>query len=81
MTPEQLEQLEVHLERVVKQTVNGKIDALATSFNTHQEAMQPVLDAYTTANKAGTFIVWLSKLLTSIGIILGMIIAAIKYLK
>lgn len=69
MTPQQVEQLEAHLERVVRETVNGKIDALSQDFKKHQVKMQPILDAYTTANSMGNFVVWFAKVVIAIGII------------
>lgn len=44
-----------------------------------REEIKPVVDAYSTANKVGTFVEWLSKKILAIGIILGIIITALHY--
>ena len=71
---EQLQHLTNHLEDVIEKKVNGKIDRLT-------ENIQPILDAYSTANNTGKFIVWLGKITMYIGIIIGGIMAFTKFLK
>lgn len=44
-----------------------------------REEIKPVVDAYSTANKVGTFVEWLSKKILAIGIIGGAIAAAIHF--
>ena len=44
-----------------------------------REEIKPVVDAYSTANKMGTFVEWLSKKILAIGIIAGIIITALHY--
>lgn len=44
-----------------------------------REEIKPVVDAYSTANKVGTFVEWLSKKILAIGIIGGAIATAIHF--
>ncbi len=44
-----------------------------------REEIKPVVDAYSTANKVGTFVEWVSKKILAVGIIAGVIAAAIHY--
>ena len=66
------------LQQVTKETVNGKIDNMSKKLDeyiTHdmawKETVQPVVDAYTTVNRFGIFMVWLSRILLAIVAILG----------
>lgn len=44
-----------------------------------REEIKPVVEAYSTANKVGTFVEWLSKKILAIGIIGGAIATAIHF--
>ena len=83
MDDKQLKYITEHLENVITKTVNGKIDKLDKKFDKmfieHREKMDPIYEAYTSANNTGTFIVWLSKIILAIGIIIGAIIAILKW--
>lgn len=88
MDSAQLEQLKKSLKDVVVKTVNGKIDKIQIQLNAeakkskeHRDLMQPIYDVYATANNTGRFIIWLSKLFFGVGVIVGGILAIIKYLK
>lgn len=82
MTEEHIAHLAEHLssrvEDTVRKTVNGKIDALSKDFKEHKDEMQPILDAYKAANRVGAFVIWLSKIILALGIIVGVIFTASK---
>ena len=61
--------------------VNGKIDKLTEKVDMHREELQPILDAYKSANTVGNGAVWLSKVMLAIGAIIGTIVMLIKIVK
>jgi hypothetical protein len=53
-----------------------ELRALARSFEEYRTQTQPMLDAWNAANKTGSFIMYLSKIILSIGVIMGVIFGA-----
>lgn len=69
----------------IEKTVNGKIrrlDEKLESYIKHdmewKTTVQPVIDAYTTTEKVGKFLQWLSKIILAVGVIVGAILYKIK---
>lgn len=88
MDVKQLTELKAHLETVVKETVNGKIDKVLEKIDSeavlnkeHRDKMEPLYKAYETTNNFGKFVIWLSKIMLAIGIIIASIISLFKYFK
>ncbi len=87
MTPEQLSQLEKSVRETIEKTVNGKITRLdqkleeyiqrdeqwKTEDNEWKKTVQPVVDAYLTANRIGDFVQWISKVIVAVGVIIGVL--------
>lgn len=80
MTPEQIAQLEKSVKETIEKTVNGKINRLDQKLDEYikhdmewKETVQPVIDAYTTVNKVGSFVQWISKVILAIGVIVGVL--------
>lgn len=51
-----------------------KIDQLGKEIETLREEVKPFLDAYNAIEKTSTFVVWLSKVILAVGVIVGLII-------
>lgn len=80
-------------ENSIEKTVNGKIRAMDEKLSKHiekldehlenddlwKQSVQPIIDAWTVTNKAGTFVEWLSKKILAIGVIAGVIATAIHF--
>lgn len=80
MTPEQTAQLEKSVKETIEKTVNGKINRLDQKLDEYikhdlewKETVQPVIDAYLVANKVGSFVQWISKVILAIGVIVGVL--------
>lgn len=80
MTPEQIAQLEKSVKETIEKTVNGKINRLDQKLDEYikhdlewKETVQPVIDAYLVANKVGSFVQWMSKVILAIGVIVGVL--------
>lgn len=78
MTKEQLAQLERAVAKTIENTVNGKIRLLDSKLDTYilgdtewKKTVQPVIDAYSTANRVGDFVQWLSKIILAVVAIFG----------
>ena len=50
-------------------------------FNSHDVKMEPIYNAYQSANTAGRFIVWAGKIFMAVGVVLGGIIAAFTFFR
>ena len=59
--------------------VIDKIDELSANFERLMTEIQPVLDAYRTADNAGKFIVWFSKIIVAVGVIVAGVLALKRY--
>lgn len=53
-----------------------KIEQLGKEVEALREEVKPFLDAYNAIEKTSTFVVWLSKLIVAVGIIIGLIIGS-----
>lgn len=71
MKEEEIQRIANHLEGVIDRKVNGKIDKL-------REEIRPILEAYTSAGNFGNFVVWISKIVIAIGVIVAAIIGITK---
>ena len=69
------------LEKLIKTTVNGKIDRLQKSFDDHMKEVKPILDAYNGANTFGRFMIWSGKVIVSISLVVGAIVTSLRFLK
>lgn len=81
MEDKDLQKVIVALQDTIEKTVNGKIKRLDEKLDAYIKldtdwklTVQPVIDAYDTANRAGDFIQWISKIILAIGVIIGGII-------
>ena len=85
MTDTELQFIKDAVKESVDKTVNGKIDKLRKDvmgrFERHEEKMQPIYEAYSTAGNVGKFTIFIAKIIGAIGVITGAIIAGIKFLK
>ena len=80
MTPEQLAQLEKSVKETIEKTVNGKIANIDRKLDEYiqrdedwKSTVQPVVDAYMTANRIGSFVQWISKVILAVGVIVGVL--------
>ena len=56
-------------------------DMIYARFEVHEEKMAPIYDAYVTSRNAGKFVIWFSKVILAVGIIVGAIVAVMKGIK
>jgi len=75
MKPEDLEYIKKELQKTVEAKVNGKIDRLNKEFDKRftalEDKMEPVYDAYHSANRMGVFVIWISKVILAISIVIA----------
>lgn len=73
-------------ENAIEKHVNGKIRNMDSKLDTYiksdlewKKTVEPVVDAYNTVGLVSNFTNWLSKVIISVGIIGGSVIAFITY--
>lgn len=54
-----------------------EVRELAKAFKEYQETMSPILEAYQTANNVGDAVIWVSKVILAMGVVVGMVWAAL----
>ena len=74
MKEKDIQYLSEHLESVIQKTVNGKIDRLHKKLDAHIDKLEPVFEVYDTAKRGGGFIIWISKVILAVGVIVGAVI-------
>lgn len=85
--------IEKHTSHAVEKTVNGKIRAIEKKIDDHiheeyqwkqndkewKDSIQPVIDGLIIINKGGNFVVWVSKVILALGVVIGALMAYRKY--
>jgi len=76
-----IEEIKKEVRDEIIRSVNGKIDNLSKNFDLHKNEMKPILDLYKTTNNLSKMIIWFSKIILALGIIVGGTITFFKYIK
>ena len=62
--------------RSTDEEIIKELRSLATSFEEYRAETKPMLDAWNAANKAGSFVMWISKVMLAVGVIVGVFYSA-----
>lgn len=80
MEEKDLQKIIIALQETVDKKVNGKIIHLDEKLDEYikqdmewKKLVQPIIDAYDTANRMGNFVQWVSKVILALGVIIGTI--------
>lgn len=67
MNEKELQQLREHIEAVIEQKVNGKIDRMEDKLDRHMLEIQPFLEGYRGARVIGNVLKWIAGVVIAVG--------------